>query len=53
MQIADPFKERWWRGLMTTCPSLEELEVTGINRQGVDIAVQKDLLFWREWKVYR
>ena len=53
MQVADPFKERWWRGLMTTCPSQEELEVTGINRQGVEIAVQKDLLFWREWKVYR
>ena len=29
---------------MTTCPSLGELEVTGINGQGVETAV-KDLLF--------
>ena len=34
------------------CPSLGELEVTGINGQGVEIAV-KDLLSRREWKVYR
>ena len=33
MHVADPFKKRRQGGLVTTCPSLEklELEVTGIK----------------------
>lgn len=46
---ADPFKESRQGRLVSTYPSLEklELEVTGINREGIESGMRMHLL-WRQ-----